>query len=91
MRCEDCRHFGASNSSRWEPPKPGWAFCAAVASQGDEEPHLPGSLAIAIDAESYHAELAVAPDFGCVQFTPDDPSTPLSDMLTPTGRRDYAP
>lgn len=91
MRCADCKYFGKTKEADWKPPKPGWGFCEAVATQGDEDPHLPQSLAMAIDAESYHAELAVSPEFGCIQFAPEDLSTPRDEMLTPTGRRDYAP
>lgn len=64
--CRDCKYFGNTVFGDWTPPNEGWAFCRLASSQDD--PSFPQSAAFAVDAESFHAELAVSPDFGCVQF-----------------------
>lgn len=61
MYCAQCKHFGQVIA------KP-YGTCA-LATGSDGHPENPSTLAYADDSETYHAELVVFPNFGCVQFS----------------------
>lgn len=64
--CKDCRHWGGYGAYGDEP-LPGWRTCDLTESGGAKK-QVPRSKAVAIDAESYAADLFTASDFGCIQF-----------------------
>jgi len=71
-RCKDCKHWNAAGLEwPWAlgfTPQ-GWRLCDRT-DNGCRTPAASArqSLALAQDAEMYHAWLMTAPDFGCVQF-----------------------
>ncbi len=70
--CRDCHHWVGF---RFFPE--GWRVCDIAATAGNlPTEHVPsGALALAMgwsedNADAQDAELATAPDYGCVQFQP---------------------
>jgi hypothetical protein len=67
--CSTCKHFRLQE--RWNGDYPeDWGFCSRITV--DHDPEEPGIKAVVHQQWGTTGELAVAPDFGCVQYEPKE-------------------
>lgn len=66
MTCKSCLNW--REFEHGERPR-GWGSCALGETVSGEAKN-PHSLAVALDAEIYAAELRTSPNFGCIQHRP---------------------
>jgi hypothetical protein len=68
-RCDRCNHFRLWDGYPGDYPE-GWGLCSRITSETD--PEEPTTKAVVHQQWESDGILAVAPDFGCVQYEPKE-------------------
>lgn len=71
-RCRQCAHWcnDYNKHGAWFDDKRARFGVCGLGKSTEGNPEIEGSLAFAADSETRAAEMATAPEFGCVQFRP---------------------